>query len=228
MNTALIIPAAGVGKRFSKDQKKQFIEIDGKPLIYWTIKRLLDAYKFSELVVGLNSDDKPFMENIIKDMNISIPVIFAKGGSERVHTVINCLEQSKGVFVAVHDSVRPFVSDKTICDTINYAFKTKACICALPVRDTVKKVSNNIIINTVPRDNLYLAHTPQVFERELLLKALKDAVNKNITVTDEASACEIAGIKTAVVVSNYENIKVTYLEDLEVVNLFKNKFFKKG
>ena len=94
MSISLIIPAAGVGKRFSAHIKKQFTEIDDKPLIYWTIKRLITAYNFDELIIGLNKDDINFIENVMQDLNINIPYIYAQGGKERANTVFNCLEKS--------------------------------------------------------------------------------------------------------------------------------------
>ncbi len=225
MGISLIIPAAGIGKRFSKDKKKQFIDINGKPLIYWTIKRLLEAYNFTELIIGSNENDIEYINNILNKLNISIPIIFAEGGEERANTVLNCIKKSNCEFVAIHDSVRPFASNKTISDTIKKAFEYNACICVLPVRDTLKKCNNNFINNTLSRDNLYLAHTPQVFKKDIIKKVLQTAINNNIIVTDEASACEIEQIPVYTVLSNYENIKVTYYEDIDIINLYKNKFF---
>lgn len=225
MSIALIIPAAGVGKRFSSHVKKQFTEIDNKPLIYWTIKRLITAYNFNEIIIGLNNDDIEFIENVIHDLNIKIPFIYAQGGKERANTVFNCLAKSKCDYAAVHDSVRPFVSNKAVQETIKQAYETGAAICGMPVRDTVKKVDNNIVVSTVPRDNLFLAHTPQVFKKDIIYNALHKALNDNILVTDEASACEYAGINVSTVLSNYENIKVTYAEDMELIDTFKKKFF---
>lgn len=226
MSISLIIPAAGIGKRFSANIKKQFTEIDGRPLIYWTIKRLITAYNFDELIIGLNQDDIIFMDNIISDLDINIPHIYAEGGRERANTVFNCLLKSNCSYAAVHDSVRPFVSSHTVKNTIDKAYQTDAAICGMLVRDTVKKINGSFIEKTVSRDNLFLAHTPQVFKRDVILNALNSALENNIIVTDEASACEYAGIKVETVLSNYENIKVTYSEDINLIQLFKSKFFE--
>ena len=228
MSISLIIPAAGVGKRFSGNIKKQFTEIDGKPLIYWTIKRLITSYSFDELIIGLNQDDIKFMDNVTADLNLDIPHIYAAGGKERANTVLNCLLKSNCSFAAVHDSVRPFVSSHVIKNTIDKAYQTNAAICGIPVRDTVKKINVNIIENTVSSDNLFLAHTPQVFKKDIILNSIQTALESNITVTDEASACEYAGIPVEAVLSNYENIKVTYIEDINLIQLFKAKYFFEG
>ena len=91
-----------------------------------------------------------------------------------------------------------------------------------------KKINVNIIENTVSRDNLFLAHTPQVFKKDIILNSIQTALESNITVTDEASACEYAGIPVEAVLSNYENIKVTYIEDINLILLFKAKYFFEG
>lgn len=225
INVALIIPAAGIGKRFSENIKKQFYEFDSKPVIYWTIKRLFTAYKFDELVIGLNDEDINYMENIIEDLQINVPVVYASGGKERMNTVLNCIEKSSCSYVAVHDSIRPFVSDETVKNVIEKAISTNAAICGIPVRDTMKKCNNGKILSTVPRDNMYLAHTPQVFKKDIIYNALRKAIDDKVLVTDEASACEYMGIPVDIVLSNYENVKVTYAEDIDLINLFKNKFF---
>lgn len=223
---SLIIPAAGIGKRFSGNIKKQFYEFNDKAIIYWTIKRLFDAYKFDELIIGINDDDTDYMNNIINMLSLDVPVIYAKGGMERMDTVINCLEKSTCEFAAVHDSIRPFASDKTIRNVINKAVNTNAAICGIPVRDTMKKCDNDKILLTVSRDNMFLAHTPQVFKKDLIYKALQIAADDKVIVTDEASACEYSGIAVSVTLSNYENIKVTYAEDIELIQLFKTRFFE--
>lgn len=135
------------------------------PLIYWTIKRLITSYYFDELIIGLNKDDESFMNKIISELNINIPYKYVSGGKERANTVLNCLLHSMCSYVAIHDSVRPFVSSNVVKNTIDKAYQTNAAICGLPVRDTVKRINDNIIENTVPRDNLFLAHTPQVFKK---------------------------------------------------------------
>lgn len=226
MSISLIIPAAGVGKRFSANIKKQFTEIDGKPLIYWTIKRLTTAYHFDEIIIGLNQDDIKFMDTVISELKLNIPHIYAEGGKERANTVLNCLLKSQCSYAAVHDSVRPFVSNQVVLNTVNKAFNFNAAICGMPVRDTVKKVNGSIIERTVSRDNLFLAHTPQVFKKDIILNALHSAIENNVIVTDEASACEYAGIHVETVLSNYENIKVTYAEDIDLIQIFKGKFFE--
>lgn len=246
MKVALIIPAAGIGKRFSANEKKQFYEINNKPILFYTIKRLLESYDFHELIIGINDEDSIAINNIIADLksdpkvgqkiNSNLIIKTAKGGKERVNTVFNCINQSESDFVAVHDAVRPFVNTTVIQNVIHAGINHNGAICGLPVRDTVKKVNNNNdlidILETIPRDNLYLAHTPQVFNKSMLIKAMEESINKNIPITDEASAFEYfysqnkdESYKVQIVLSNYDNIKVTYAEDKELIHAFFHKYF---
>lgn len=226
MSISLIIPSAGIGKRFSKDIKKQFYNLDNKPLLFFTLKRMIESYNFDEIIIGLNIDDFKIAEDIISELGTGNKTLLVEGGAERADTVLNCLERTTCDYTAVHDAVRPFVSNATVKNTIEKAYKTGAAICGLPVRDTVKKASNNIILNTVSRENLFLAHTPQVFKTDILRKALKKSIDDNIKITDEASACEYCEIDVSIELSNNENIKVTYYEDIDLIEIYKNKMFR--
>ena len=251
MKVALIIPAAGIGKRFSKNEKKQFYEINNKPILFYTLKRLLLSYDFYELIVGINKEDTDILNNIIlslkedkflKEKISNIKIFQGLGGAERVNTVLNCIKESTSDFVAIHDGVRPFVNSDVIQNVIEAGIKYNAAICAMPIRDTIKRASNNHdlieISETVSRDNLYLAHTPQVFNREIIIQAIEFSLKHNLNITDEASAYEFYSEnnkegenslfnlnKVHIVMSNYENIKVTYAEDKAIINTFFNLYF---
>lgn len=225
MRTALIIPAAGYGKRFSPNVKKQFYTIFDKPVLYWTIKNMVSAYAFDEIVLGINYDDLDGVKDILKELDVCVPVKYAQGGAERSETVRNAVAESSADICVIHDGVRPFVSKRIAEQVINKAIATGAAICALPVRDTVKRVIDGVITDTVSRDNLYLAHTPQAFKREVILKALNTVSDKGVDITDDASACEYCGIDVGIIPSDYENIKVTYAEDIDIIETLMKKFF---
>ncbi len=214
MDIDAIIPAAGVGSRFSDKVKKQFFLIKGEPVFFHTLKRLSSSYFFNKFIIGASENDFNFIEKNLKKLEIS-NYILVTGGKERKDTVYNCLKYSESDFVLIHDAVRPFVKKIVILNVIEKAFNTNAAICGLFVKDTVKKVIDNKIVKTLNRDLIFLAHTPQVFNSKLLKKALEH-VNKNkISITDEAQAMELLGEKIAVVSSNKENIKITVKEDVE-------------
>lgn len=225
MTTALIIPAAGIGKRFSEKVKKQFYLIDGKPLLYFTLKRMLSLYKFNEIVLGINDSDRDFVHGIINLLSFDLPFKTVLGGDIRARTVQNCLEVSESEFVLVHDAVRPFVDQGVVADVVEKAAAFGAAIPALKIRDTIKKAENGIIKETIDRECLYLAHTPQGFKRSLLRDAINFALQKGISVTDEASALELFGKSVYIVPSSPDNIKITYTEDMQMFNMLKGKYF---
>ncbi len=224
MRVALIIAAAGIGKRFSNNIKKQFYEIDNKPVIYWTLKKLTSLYKFSEIIIGIDNNDIEFVNRILSDFSFNIKLV--EGGDTRTKTVLNCISNSNSDIVLIHDAVRPFITKQIIDDVIDNAVKYDGAIPALKVRDTVKSVINNCINNTIDRELLYLAHTPQGFKRIEIKEAIEKSIKDNIEITDESSAMEYCNKKIVVVNSNYDNIKITFYEDIDIINILKNKYFK--
>jgi len=224
LSITAVLPAAGVGKRFGADSKKQFFNIQNRPLIYYTLKVLNDSYSFDEFVIGAGKDDFEFLESVLFDLEIS-DFRLVEGGAERHNTVFNCVSASDTDYVLVHDAVRPFINGKIVSDTVNAAKEAGAAICAVPVRETLKKVSDGMVFETVDRNEFVLSHTPQVFNRELLLKAFEKINSEGLIVTDEAQAMEIAGFKVAVTESTPDNIKVTYMEDIKIIEGLIAKYF---
>ena len=210
----VIIPAAGIGSRFSDKIKKQFFLLKGKPVFYHTLKRLNESYSFDKFLIGASENDFEFIKNILFELEIKNFKLIP-GGKERKDTVFNCLNVSNADFVLIHDAVRPFVKKEVVVNTIEKSFKTGAAICGLFVKDTVKKVINNKITETINRDFIFLAHTPQVFDLQMLKQAMNFINENNIMITDEAQAVELLGKDVGVVLSNKENIKITVTEDIE-------------
>jgi 2-C-methyl-D-erythritol 4-phosphate cytidylyltransferase len=205
---AAIIPAAGSGERFGG--KKQFALISGEYVLKLSLNALRKGYPFDEYVIGVAEEDEQF----VKSLELGADVRFSRGGSDRTATVINAAETAVSEFVAVHDAVRPFVTPETVKDTVLRAMADGAAICGLFAVDTVKLVEDAKIISTIDRNRVFLAHTPQVFKRKKLLRALKSASADGRLLTDEASAYELAGIPVSVTLSDAGNIKITYKEDL--------------
>ena len=227
MTIGLVIPAAGVGNRFSKDVKKQFYQIDNKPILYFTLRNILSAYNFSEVVIGISDSDRDEINEIIEDLNLDINFKIVLGGETRAHTVMNCLQAVMSDMVLIHDAVRPFVTKETVQDIIAGAIEFDGAVPAIMVRDTVKRVDNKgVIQKTEEREGLYLAHTPQGFKTNIIKNALKESINKGLNVTDESSAMEMYGSKIKIVPSSYDNIKVTYIQDIDIINILKDKYFK--
>lgn len=225
MKVDLIIPAAGCGKRFSGEVKKQFYEICGRPVLYYTFKIMGEAYPFSNIIAGIDKADYEVVRDIYGSTGLNIPFFSAEGGKKRAETVFNCLKSSKADMVAVHDAARPFVVKNHVEDAVEKAFRMGGAVCALKVRDTVKSAHGGEITGTVPRDGLYLAHTPQVFKREVLEEAMEKALKEGLEITDEASAFEAAGHKVAIASSSPENLKLTFAEDARLAELLVRKYF---
>lgn len=224
MSITAVIPAAGIGKRFSGDVKKQFFTIFDNTVLYYTLTALNRSFPFEEFILGGSSDDFPFMENQLKMTGIS-NYRLAVGGAERYETVYNCLKAVKTEFVLVHDAVRPFISRDLVNTVIEKAKREGAAICGLPVRDTLKKVSGGTVEKTVNRDEYILSHTPQVFKTAVLKKAVENAGEFDMIITDEAQAMELYRKSVAWVPSSPDNIKLTYIEDIGLAESLVRKYF---
>ncbi|MCW8963506.1 MAG: 2-C-methyl-D-erythritol 4-phosphate cytidylyltransferase [Gammaproteobacteria bacterium] len=222
-----IVPAAGVGKRVGGPVPKQYLDLNGRPLIEWTLDRLLELEELQQLMVVVSAEDEYWPELEISN-NPRIQT--APGGSERCHSVLNGLESladkaTADDWVLVHDAARPCVRITDIRHLIDTAKAAQqGGILAMPVRDTIKQ-SNNIkkIQNTVDRSSLWHALTPQLFRYAELRQALHSAIDNNFQVTDEASAMEYAGQQPMLVEGASDNIKVTLPEDLALASFFITK-----
>jgi len=212
-SVSAIIPAAGIGKRFSHKEKKQFYLINGKPILYYTLQSLQCSFPFLEYIIGSVKEDFNLIKNVCSDLNIKNYKLVL-GGKERFDTVYNCLCESFGEYILIHDAVRPFITKQLVINCLELAQKHSAAVCGVTPRDTVKQTKDGIIDKTIKRDTLILTHTPQVFEKNLLQKALEYQKENSLFITDEAMAVELIGNTVYVTQSNYSNIKLTHPEDI--------------
>lgn len=219
-----IIPAAGSGSRFSKQELKQYQTIQDKTVLEHTIQRLTQL-PLSGYILAISE-----MDHIAKKLSLSKSEIahFCLGGNERVNSVLNGLDYLTTIadendWVFVHDAARPCVSLQNLEDLIQQAIAVDhSAILATPVRDTLKYVENNTTQNiqkTVSRDQLWQAQTPQISKLGTLKKAIEYALEKGLNITDEASALEAVCEPVKVVIGRSDNIKITYPEDLELARL---------
>ena len=219
-----VVPAAGVGKRLGGPVPKQYMDLNGRALIERTLERLLQLEELQQLIVVISAEDEYW-----PDLEISNhPQIHTtQGGKERCHSVLNGLDfiadhVDDDDWVLVHDAARPCVRVNDMQRLITTAYqKNKGGILAMPIRDTIKKSNNNNEIeNTVDRDSLWHAFTPQLFKYAELWEALRTAIDQGVMVTDEASAMEYAGYQPLLVEGASDNIKVTLPEDLALASFF--------
>ena len=213
-----IILAGGKGKRMNSSISKQFIEIKGKPIIYYTIKKFNDNKKIDNIIVVLSQEEiEYFKENILKKYDLKVDKIVV-GGAERQDSVYNglkSLENSETDIVLIHDGARPFISDRIIDEGIKYAAIYGACAPGVMPKDTIKiKDENNFSINTPNRETLVSIQTPQVFKFSEILEWHKKVQIDKLVVTDDTMVAEKYGNKVYLYDGEYTNIKVTTPEDL--------------
>ena len=213
-----IILAGGKGKRMNSSISKQFIEIKGKPIIYYTIKKFNDNKKIDNIIVVLSQEEiEYFKENILKKYDLKVDKIVV-GGAERQDSVYNglkSLENSETDIVLIHDGARPFISDRIIDEGIKYAAIYGACAPGVMPKDTIKiKDENNFSINTPNRETLVSIQTPQVFKFSEILECHKKVQIDKLVVTDDTMVAEKYGNKVYLYEGEYTNIKITTPEDL--------------
>ncbi|RXJ72322.1 2-C-methyl-D-erythritol 4-phosphate cytidylyltransferase [Veronia nyctiphanis] len=215
-----VVPAAGVGKRMKSSIPKQYLKIGDKTILEHTVLRLLDHPSISHVVIAISDGDEYFSQTCLKHHD---RVRIVSGGKERADSVLSGLKSLQNTdWVMVHDAARPCVAlddiDALIAEATTHA---DGAILACPVRDTMKRGSATGEINeTVCREQLWHALTPQMFNCGQLLKALEDALNKGLPVTDEASAIELSGSSPKLVTGSASNIKVTQPEDLALATFY--------
>lgn len=219
-----VVPAAGVGKRVGDALPKQYLRLHHQTILEWSLDRLLEVADIQKIIVVVSEGDEYWPELRIEGHD---RIETAAGGYERCHSVLNGLNALQGHasdddWVLVHDAARPCVRTKDIEKLIEAALThDHGAILAVPVRDTIK-LSNNIneIENTVDRNSLWHALTPQLFQYAELRQALIQSLDDGFEMTDEASAMEHAGFKPLLVEGHSDNIKVTLPEDLHLAAHF--------
>ena len=213
-----IILAGGKGKRMGAPVSKQFIEIKGKPIIYYTIKKFSENKKIDNIVVVLSKDEVGyFKENILEKYNLKVDNIVI-GGTERQDSVYNglkSLEDTNTDIVLIHDGARPFISDRIIDDGIKFAQVYGVCAPGVMPKDTIKiKNESNFSVSTPERGSLVAIQTPQVFKFNEILECHEKIKINNIVVTDDTMVAEKFGYSVYLYDGEYTNIKVTTPEDL--------------
>ncbi len=213
---AAIVPAAGAGVRMEADRPKQFRPLGDRPLLVHTLQRLSDSELIETVVVVVPADwVAKARSELIEPYGLAKVGAVVAGGAERQDSVAAGLEAlgPEVDLVVVHDGVRPFVTEAMIADVVEAAWATGAAVAAIPVAETVKRVADGAVVETVSRDGLYRVQTPQAFRREVLAEALERARAEGVVGTDEAALVERFGRPVRVVAGSAVNLKVTSPED---------------
>lgn len=218
-----VIPAAGVGKRMQADRPKQYLVLHGKTVLEHTLSRFLDHPQISGVVVVVSDGDPYWQELAITHPKLRI----ASGGEERCHSVLNALKVLQGQaaaqdWVLVHDAARPCLRREDLEHLIG-ALRDHPVggLLGLPVADTMKRTAaDDTVVETVPREHLWRALTPQMFHFAPLHTSLERALQNHQLVTDEASAMELAEMAPKMVEGHGDNIKITRPQDLALAELY--------
>jgi 2-C-methyl-D-erythritol 4-phosphate cytidylyltransferase len=230
MNVAVILPAAGLGTRMGRGSaektgtsRKQFMLLDGSPILLHTVRKFVASPAVTEIVVALRPEDVEWVAEQLRREPFSKPVRLVQGGDSRQESVENALAAlpPDTDLVAVHDAVRPFIDLRTIEQVIQEAADTGAAIVGIVPVDTVKQVRKNKVRATLPRERMTLAQTPQVFRYDLLKEAFAKAREDGFTGTDESSLVErLERVEVTVVLGSDRNIKITKPTDMDLARLF--------
>jgi len=223
MTTAIIV-AAGQGVRMGADQRKQFLNLSGQPILMRTLQTFDACEAVGHIVLVLPTDEIAFCrENIVDPVGMTTETSMVAGGTRRQDSVLNGLasiQAEKGI-VLIHDGVRPLLSTELIQACVDGAKKWGACIPAVAPVDTPKQVDgDNVITQTIPRDHLRLAQTPQAFELRIIREAHQAAQHNGWQATDDASLVERLGLDVHVIPGMQENLKITTPADLAVAEAY--------
>ena len=213
MKVSAIIPAAGSGERFGEE--KQFKLFSGRPLFYHTLKLFLQSNYIDEIIVAVPSANVDSTHRDVLSMSAGKPVKVVAGGTRRQDSVKNGIDvsDSHSTLVCIHDAARPFVTEDLIQRSISACEFADGAIVGIPSKDTVKFSENGLVKETLDREKIWLAQTPQCFHKNKLLQALYYAETENLTGTDESALMEAMGFSIKLVEGDSNNFKITTKDD---------------
>jgi len=218
--TVALVPAAGRGLRMGSHVPKQFLTLGGQPVLVHALRTLEAADPIDGIILAVPEAEREFcLTEIVSRQGFKKVTKIVSGGDQRQDSVRQALfaVSEETTLVLVHDAVRPFLTQVMIRLVIEQATKHGAAMVAIPMRDTVKQVGpDGLIERTVDRRNLWLAQTPQAFRRKLLQEAHQKAERDGFHATDDAQLVERLGHRVAIVQGSTENIKITRPEDLAI------------
>lgn len=226
-HTIAIVLAAGQGKRMNSTVRKQYLLIQDKPVLYYTLKAFEDSF-IDEILLVVGDGEKEYcQENIVDKYGFSKISNIVIGGKERYHSVYQALvwiENNRKTYsyVFIHDGARPFISEEVLKKAYDTVKVKDACIVGVPVKDTIKMVGKDgVVIHTPDRSTLWTVQTPQVFSYNKIKNAydklitVENSGKLEVTITDDAMVMETFGdTLVCVVEGSYENIKITTPDDM--------------
>ncbi len=209
---SLVILAAGSGSRMNLGYNKMLHKVDGETILNHTINKFLPFTEFKEIIVVINQkDEKEILPSLVNDQRIKI----AYGEGERQDSVAKGVELATGEYTFVHDGARMYISEELVIRMLNAVeSKEDAYVCAVKVKDSIRKVQNNVIVEVLNRDELYAMQTPQIARTEILKAIETKAKLDGVLETDEVGLLSHYNYKINIIEGDYANLKITTIEDL--------------
>ncbi|WML41920.1 2-C-methyl-D-erythritol 4-phosphate cytidylyltransferase [Neobacillus sp. OS1-2] len=215
MTYQVILPAAGQGKRMGAGRNKLLLELNGVPVLIHTLRVFDEDEECSGIILAIHPQDEREFKALLKKYHIKKVMKLVPGGKERQYSIFNALKTvSTNGIILVHDAARPFIRKEQIHRLTETTEETGAAIIGVPAKDTMKKVQEGLIVETVERSSLWAVQTPQAFRISLLQEAYEKADKDHFLGTDDASLVERLNVPVAMVEGDYDNIKLTTPEDL--------------
>lgn len=225
-HTASIVVAAGKGTRMGSEKRKQYQELKGKPVLLYPLQVLEESKSISRIVLVVPPGEVEFCSELLEKYNIKKIHNIVEGGETRGESVYNGLSAlpEDVELVAVHDGARPFLKFELLEQLIKEAYFYRAAVTAVRVKDTIKMSDDDEFVEiTLPREKLWAIQTPQVFDQKLLRECYEGALQVNLIGTDDSYLVECFGHKVKIVEGDYDNIKITTVEDLSAAEAILNK-----
>jgi len=221
-----LIPAAGVGKRMGASINKQYLQLNGLPIVARTISVFEHSPLIDAIYLVIPAEEIPYCrENVVEACGFSKVAAIIPGGRERQNSVMNGLRAMRGYVsdddvVLIHDGIRPLVTEDMLRESIESARRHDGALVAVPTKDTIKTVANAVVTGTPDRETLWQAQTPQSFRFSVIYAAHQAAEADRFTGTDDSSLVERNGGRVYIVRGDYRNIKITTPEDLVLAGAF--------
>lgn len=230
MKIVAIVLAAGTGSRMQSDVKKQFMDINGNPLVYYSLEAFQNSFVDEIILVTAREDIEYCKYEIVKKYGLSKVKCIVEGGKERFNSVMHGLKMIKDCdYVYIHDGARPFIDNELLQRLQADAEEFGTAVAAVPSKDTVKVVDNeNFVISTPSRNTIWAIQTPQVFKYSIISEAyerltmrIQHVATDNLHITDDAMVVEnFTNSKVKLVMGSYRNIKITTSEDVDIAKSF--------
>lgn len=238
-NCTAIVLSAGQGKRMGTSVQKQYIELQGKPIIYYTLSVFQKSEIIDDIILVVGKDQLKYVqEEIVRKYHFTKVKTVVEGGHERYASVWQGLkareydkyyENIQDGYVFIHDGARPFVDEEMLERAYDTVRKYKACVAGVPSKDTIKLINEEQFAVTTPeREYVWAVQTPQVFEKTLIFEAYARLMEEEcVHVTDDAMVVEqMMRLPVKLFEGSYENIKITTPEDLDIARIFLSKKLK--